>query len=113
MTLQLAEFIRKEVFAPRLKRRGCLVVYDADQRYRELCESMDSTSVRFVDASESSIESREAALEGFADLGTPKSHIHGLLVYVPTRKPITDEQKQADPFSVYAECGGVFPEDDG
>ncbi len=34
-------------------------------------------------------------------------------MYVPANKPITDEQKQADPFAIYAECGGIFPQDDG
>ena len=26
---------------------------------------------------------------------------------------LTDEQKQADPFALYAECGAIFPQDDG
>jgi hypothetical protein len=66
-----------------------------------------------VDASESSIESRDAAIHALADLGNPKTKLEGLVVYIPTNKPLTDEQKQADPFSIYTECGGVFPEDDG
>ena len=113
MVAQLAEFIRKEVLAPRLKKQGCLVVYDPGGRYKELCRSLDSGSVRLVDASESSIESRDAAIQALADLGNPKRKLEGLIVYVPANKPLTDEQKQADPFSIYAECGGVFPEDDG
>jgi hypothetical protein len=36
-----------------------------------------------------------------------------VLIYVPTKRPETDEQKQADPFALYAECGAVFPQDDG
>jgi hypothetical protein len=113
MVEQLAEFIRKEVLTPRLKKQGCLVVYDADGRYKELCRSLNSGSVRLVDASESSIESRDAAIHALADLGNPKTKLEGLVVYIPTNKPLTDEQKQADPFSIYTECGGVFPEDDG
>jgi len=35
------------------------------------------------------------------------------LIYVPSKRPETDEQKQADPFALYAECGAVFPQDDG
>ena len=66
-----------------------------------------------MDATESSIESRDAAIQALADLGNPKRKLEGLIVYVPANKPLTDEQKQADPFSIYAECGGVFPEDDG
>src|SRR6058998_851216 len=103
---QLAEFIRKDILAARLKKQGCLVVYDPGGRYKELCRSLDSGSVRLVDASESSIESRDAAIHAFADLGNPKTKLEGLIVYVPANKPLTDEQKQADPFSIYGECGG-------
>jgi len=113
MAAKLSEFVRDNVFMPRLKKQGCLVVYDPDRRYQELCRSMGSESVRIVDASESSLESRRAALHGLSDFGNPNLKLEGLLVYVPANKPITDEQKQADPFAIYAECGGIFPQDDG
>lgn len=113
MGIQLTEFIRSEVLFPRLKKRGCMVVYDPEVRYKDLCQSMGSTSIRVVDASNSSVESRDAALQGLAELGKTKTKLEGLLVYVPARKPVTDEQKQADPFALYAECGAIFPEDDG
>ncbi len=64
MAAKLSEFVRDNVFMPRLKKQGCLVVYDPDRRYQELCRSMGSESVRIVDASESSLESRRAALHG-------------------------------------------------
>ena len=57
-----AEFIRESVLRPRLKQAGALVVYDADKRYREQCFDLSADKVRVIDASESSIESREAAL---------------------------------------------------
>src|SRR5438094_9275153 len=74
---------------------------------------MDYSSVRREDATESIIESRDASIQALADLGNPKRKLEGLIVYVPANKPITDEQKQADPFAIYAECGGIFPQDDG
>src|SRR4051812_18813201 len=113
MRTQLTDFIKTEVFSPRLKKRGCMVVYDPERRYQELCRSMDSPSVRGIDASDSSIESRDSALKGLADLGSPRGELQGLLVYVPERKSLTDEEKQTDPFALYAECGAIFPEDDG
>jgi hypothetical protein len=60
-----------------------------------------------------SIESREAALLALREVGQPKAPLEGVLIYVPTKRPETDEQKQADPFAFYAECGAVFPQDDG
>lgn len=111
--MNISEFISDNIFRPRLKQSGCLVVYDACRRYREVCLNLGSDKVHVVDASENSIESREAALETLREIGQSPIPVEGMLVYVPTKKPETDEQKQVDPFALYAECGMVFPRDDG
>lgn len=111
--MSIAEFIRESVLRPRLKKAGCLVVYDADMRYRQQCFDLNAENVRVVDASDSSVESREAALRALREVGLPTAQIEGVLIYVPVKRPETDEQKQADPFALYAECGAVFPQDDG
>ena len=111
--MSIAEFIRESVLRPRLKQAGCLVVYDADKRYREQCFDLAGDKVRVIDASESSIESREVALQALREVGQPKASLEGVLIYVPFRRPENDEQKQVDPFALYAECGAVFPQDDG
>ncbi len=111
--MSIAEFIRESVLRPRLKESGCLVVYDADKRYREQCFDLGAENVRVVDTSESSIESREAALQALREVGQPKASIEAVLIYVPGKRPQTDEQKQIDPFALFAECGSVFPQDDG
>src|SRR5690554_5170079 len=80
--LSIAEFIRESVLRPRLKQAGALVVYDADQRYREQCFDLATDKVRVVDASEGSIESREAALLALRDVGQPKASLEGVLIYV-------------------------------
>ncbi|HCP76931.1 MAG TPA: PglZ domain-containing protein, partial [Pusillimonas sp.] len=111
--MSIAEFIRESVLLPRLKQAGCLVVYDVDKRYRDQCLDLATDKVRVIDASESSIESREAALLALREVGQPNTPLEGVLIYVPAKRPQTDEQKQADPFALYAECGAVFPQDDG
>lgn len=111
--MSIAEFIRESVLWPRLKQAGALVVYDADMRYRELCCHLAANTVRVVDASESSIESREAALLALREVGHPRTSMEGLLIYVPRKRPENDEDKQADPFALYVKCGAVFPQDDG
>lgn len=111
--MSIAEFIRESVLRPRLQRTGCLVVYDADDRYRDVCLGMASDKLCVVDASASSIESREQALATLRELGRPGSSLDGLLVYVPAKAPATEEEKQGDPFAVFAEAGAVFPQDDG
>jgi PglZ domain len=100
-------FIRDTILSPRLQNAECLVVYDPEQRYRQLCLQMTTDTIAVVDATESSLESREAAQQAFRQLSNRT--LHGLLIYIPTPAPLTDEQKQRDPFSIYAECGAQFP----
>lgn len=111
--MSIAEFIRESVLRPRLLKAGCLVVYDAQQRYRDLCLALVADKLPVVDASESSIESREEALLALQNVGQPKSKLEGVLIYVPAHRPETDEAKQADPFAMFAASGAVFPQDDG
>tara|TARA_R110002124_G_scaffold70305_3_gene188835 strand:+ start:11614 stop:14163 length:2550 start_codon:yes stop_codon:yes gene_type:complete len=108
MTIQ--QFIQEQIFIPRLNHSEVLVVYDPDQRYRDICSSMANEKRVVVDATETSIKSRADAIMALGLLG--RKEIEQLLVYVPSSKPIEDEEKQIDPFSLYAECGAVFPDGD-
>ena len=111
--MSFATFLQQEILKPRLERNGVLVVYDPDRRYRELCLGMAAEVLRVVDCSESSIESRAEAIGALSQLGRPGSAVEGLLVYVPARRPISDEECQLDPFALYSVCGSTFPEGDG
>ena len=111
--MNITTFIQKEVLLPRLIQNGVLVVYDPDQRYRELCLELKTDKLRVIDTSESSITSRAAALTALNEFGQPNPTIEGILVYVPAKAPLTDEEKQRDPFALYGACGSVFPEGDG
>ena len=77
------------------------------------CLELANDTRRVIDASESSVEGRESALAALQALGQPSSPLEGLLIYVPARSPLTDEEKQRDPFALYGVCGAVFPESDG
>src|SRR5437899_1926088 len=112
----IADHIRDEVLGRRLKRSSVLVVYDKGRRYRDLCRSLASDAVAFVDASESSIESRETAAHAFfsrREAGPGQSGPAELLIYIPAGPPLTDEERQADPFAAYAAAGAAFPDGDG
>lgn len=106
-------FTQQDVLLFRLKKAGVLVVYDPDRRYRELCNELADEKRVVVDATESSIESREQAMAALQDFGQPGTKLESLLVYVPARCPLTDEEKQQDPFATYGAIGAVFPEGDG
>ena len=68
--------MQTQVFAPRLgkdENNHILVVYDPDQRYRQICLDMASESRQLVDASESSIISRA---QGITALVQPSVDTH-------------------------------------
>jgi hypothetical protein len=111
--MQINEFIEQTILRPRLRRRGCLVVYDPERRYRSVCQKLAAEGVKVVDATESSLEGRGSALSALRNLGAKHGKgDEGLVVYVPSRKPSTPESMQRDPFALYMTCGEVFPEDD-
>lgn len=113
--MKIAEFIQTEIFLARLKQTCVLVVYDPELRYRELCQGLANATRIVIEASESSIESRTVALDTLRKLGEPHTRLEGMLVYVPSKRPADDPQRQLDPFTLYEACGAVFPrkDDDG
>lgn len=116
--LSIQTFIRDEVLRRRLEAKeshGVLVVYDPARRYHELCLALAADSRRVVDAGAGSIEAREAAQAALLELGRGQGEtkLRELLVYVPARPPRTNEERQRDPFALYAACGALFPEGDG
>ena len=111
--MKIKAFIQNQIFLPRLKLNGVLVVYDPEKRYRELCLELESDKLRVIDASESSITSRVNSLGALLEFGRPNPAVEGVLIYVPAKSPRTDEEKQHDPFALYGACGEIFPEGDG
>ncbi len=109
--MSIQAFIQEQIFLPRLEKQQVLLVYDAEQRYREVCLDMASDKRRVIDTSTSSILARAQALKALAELG--EHRLEQLLVYVPTAKPLEDEDKQKDPYALYGACGSVFPCGDG
>lgn len=111
--MSIQQFIQQDIFLPRLQSSGVLVIYDPARRYRDLCLALDAPTLRVVDASDSSIESREQALATLQELGQPRGTLEGMLLYVPAPPPVTEEECQRDPFAIYGALGRTFPEGDG
>jgi hypothetical protein len=109
--MSIREYIRNEVFAKRAADAGCLVVYDPTRRYRKIVLEMESASCRVIDAGISVIEQREAAMTDLRDLAD--GEIQQFILWVPSRKPETDEEYQRNPFSVFGRIGAEFPSGDG
>ena len=112
--MSLAAFIRETVLRPRLKKAGCLVVYDPSSLYQDVVADFANEDVAVVDASERGIESREQALENFVSLaGSGSDGPTGLVIYVPTNPPKTDHDRVIDPYAFYTASGAMFPDGDG
>jgi len=112
--MSLAAFIQHNVLSPRLKKAGCLVVYDPAKLYRDVVAALADEHVAVVDASERGIESREQALESFVSLAV--SGVGGpteLVIYVPTNPPNSDHERVIDPYAAFTAGGGIFPDGDG
>jgi PglZ domain len=108
--MSIKEFIQDRILLPRLKKKEVLVIYDPDMLFHSLCLEMETQALAVVDASDSSILSRETALKNLKELGTMNGELKGLLVYVPVKLPETEEEKQKDPFALYSVCGNRFPD---
>ena len=111
--MKIAEFIAQEVLKPRLVAKGCLVVYDADKRLRDLCLDMATERICVVDAGAGSLAGRQAMQQALRELGQSNPSLDGLLIYIPASASLTDEALQANPFAAAAVCGAVFPEGPG
>ncbi len=100
-------------FLERLERHQALVVYDPEKRFGSVVNGLSEAGCRIVDASGSTIKGREEAMEAWLELGRhPEAH-RGLIVYLPVRKPMSNEERRGDPFQVFALGGGEFPLGDG
>lgn len=97
----------------RLEKLIALVVYDPDERYKGVVSSLASNDCEVIDGTESTIIGREQALDRWRRLMDDQKEQKHLVVYLPIRKPKTDEERQQDSYQIFAIGGGEFPRDDG
>jgi hypothetical protein len=110
--MKIKDYI-KDLLGRRLGTAECLVVYDPEGRYRDLTLALESSRCRVVDGSVGTIQSREEATAVWLQMGAASSGSGQLLLRLPVRKPLTDEEKQLDPFQAFTLGGDVFPRGDG
>lgn len=111
MSNSIRDFVRDKVFAARAAEARCLMIYDPDRRYRDLAVALAGDSREVIDVAGSIIEQREAAAEALARLA--QGVTNSVIVWAPLAKPRDADDKQKDPFAVFAEVGDVFPKGDG
>lgn len=106
------EQIIQQHLEKRLQKHTVLVLYDPERRYRAIAKALANQNNHLVDGSESTITGREAAMEIWCRLGELTHEKERLLLYLPMEKPKTLEQKQQNPWQIFAIGGGEFPESD-
>ncbi len=111
--MKIKAYLQNQVFLPRIRKNSVLVIYDPEKIYHDVCLDLATAAIEVIDATDSSITSREKALNALRELGRPNANLEGLLVYVPAQAPETEEDKQKDPFALYTVCGSVFPDGAG
>ncbi len=110
--MSIQEFIHDHL-RKRLEKTIALVVYDQEQRYWEIMPGLAGGDGEVIDGTASTIQGREQALDVWRRLVDDQQRQKHLVVYLPVRKPKTDEQRQQDPYQIFAIGGGEFPRDDG
>ena len=105
--MTIETFIQDEVLRPRAEKARALVVYDPEGIYHGLVQGMATARLRVIDARASIIDARSQAALALADLGARR--IDTLIIWTPTPRPLTDDDKKVDPFAAVAAVGEVFP----
>jgi hypothetical protein len=94
----------------KLKDLPTLVVYDPEQRYRELLPEIQDENIRVFDSCNETLKTREEAIEYYTNT-LPHEGKARMLFYVPFKEPLGRQEKLMDPFYIFSFGGMVFPGD--
>jgi hypothetical protein len=104
--MSIEQYIKSDILEKRLSDTSVVVVYDDVKRYQTLCGELASEHCQVIDISKGSLSTRQQAISALSGLTAGKQ----LLLYIPTVAPMDEEDKQKDPFALYAAAGCVFPD---
>jgi len=110
--MKIQKFI-SQYLKNRLDLHKALVIYDPDGLYRDIVMGLSGDQVTVVDGSVSTIVGRETAMEAWCRMGQSDDENMRLAVYLPIKRPPTDQERRKNPYQIFALGGGEFPEGDG
>ena len=110
--MKIQKFISQHL-QKRLDAHKSLVIYDPDGLYRDIVMELSGDQVIVVDGSASTIVGRETAMEAWCRMGQADDENMRMAVYLPIKRPPTDQERQQNPYQIFALGGGEFPESDG
>jgi hypothetical protein len=99
-----------EHFKKKLKDHPTLVMYDPDERYKELLSELVDEHTKVFDLRENMLSVREAAIAYYTETLAQDTKAR-MLVYVPFKEPLSRQEKLMDPFYIFSFGGSVFPND--
>jgi len=102
----------EEYFEKRLQKHPILIIYDPAQKYFQIAAGLADTRTHFIDGSLSTIEGREQAFSAWRKMSELSHETNRLVIYLPIVKPQTGQQKQQNPYQIFALGGGEFPDTD-
>lgn len=108
--MTFSEHIRTRVFGPRLKESRILVVFDPEERYADICQSMDSSNCTVIDTRAHPLTARFDAMRRWQELCADTTHTSQLLIYCRDPAPANEEDQIAHPYSAFVAMGARFPD---
>ncbi len=108
--MSVSDFVRNEIIE-RLEKRSIVVWYDGERAFEEFVQSFQADSCVVVSAVESTLRSRRQAEEVYRQMyesDAPAKAQATLLIYVPRYRRATMEERERDPFEVFALAGIAF-----
>jgi len=94
-----------------LNDRRIVVWYDGEGRFEEFAASFNAPNCEVLSAAESTLKTRRRADEIYRLMNESENPAEAgrcMLIYVPRRRGVTEEEKMRDPFEVYALAGAAF-----
>src|SRR5688572_30289108 len=106
----VSAYVRKRV-TELLDARRVVVWYDPDQVFDSLLDRWEQSDCVVISAVASGLRARRAADEAYRridEADPPAEGRKNVLVYVPSARGASPEERQADPFEGLARCGAAF-----
>ena len=108
--MTFSKYVRK-LLTQLLNDKRIIVWYDPDKEFRDFVRSFQAPNCAILSASDSVLKTRRRADDVYRlmnESDDPAEAGRNLLIYVPYRRGVTEEEKMLDPFEVYAIAGAGF-----
>ena len=107
--MTFAEHIKNNIFSTRLADKRILVVYDQQDRFRDICAELESDHCTVIYTEKRPISARQDAMERWKVMSADKTNQSQMLIHCVEPAPKDNNERQQYPFASYAAVGTSFP----